>query len=93
MTANDEVSQFIDERCETSGGGTVRKSELYGAYQRWCGEAGMRAKTKAVLGRELAKRGFAVGGAGGAYYKGIGMAADAAESLTREHGDEPDFGF
>src|ERR687893_3040984 len=54
----DVLAAFIEERCIVGSEAWVKFSDLYGAYQHWCGEAGEKAETKRRLGNRLKERGF-----------------------------------
>lgn len=52
---------FLRERCERKPGAFEPTSALYIAYEKWCGQSGERAVSKAAFGVALSERGYATG--------------------------------
>ena len=81
----DVLAAFIEERCIVGSEAWVKFSDLYGAYQHWCEEAGEKAETKRRLGNRLKERGFEPDrGTGNVpIRRGIGLRDDRHPDLER----------
>ena len=56
---NDQVGQFIDERCCTEPAAKCSSKVLHGGYVRWCDDNGHTPVPLSTLGKELQRKGFA----------------------------------
>jgi len=52
---NNTVLGFLEEDCRYDSAGVISKSELYKAYQAWCGDNGSYALGKNNFGKEIKK--------------------------------------
>lgn len=57
----DSIGAFIDELCVVASKAETSSKNLYGAYQRWCEDAGEQSLSQKRLGLQLAERGFESG--------------------------------
>lgn len=55
---SDVIGTFLDDRCEVGDGLSVTKDALYGAYEVWCSNAGLKPMSKIAFGRKVKERGF-----------------------------------
>lgn len=53
------IAAFLADRCGDPGSGDVGSTELYGAYQHWCGLHGCDAMTQRALADRLKPAGYA----------------------------------
>ena len=55
---NDNVSQFLDDRCEVGVYYSVPSSHLYSAYKQWCERSNEHAVTQKEFSPRIENKGF-----------------------------------
>ncbi|MGH3304432.1 MAG: DNA primase family protein [Streptosporangiaceae bacterium] len=76
---SDALGRFLDQRCITGHGLTVRSSELYASWSAWCRAEGAEAGTQTAFCNQLHERGYDSYRSNGIRWKGIGLSAEDAE--------------
>lgn len=76
--ASDTVGRFLEERCLVMTGCTVRSSELYAAWSRWCSAEGEEPGSSKAFTEVMLNRGFDPPEVTrvGRMWHGIGLASD-----------------
>ena len=75
---NDQVGQFLEERCVRGEYATVRVRKLYTAYRRWAEEIGEDVMTERAFGERMLAQGFErKHREDGNWYLGVGLTAEA----------------
>lgn len=70
----DVLADFLNECCEVKKTAETPAGEIYGAYSRWCGDAGERPMSQKSLGQKLQEKGFQKDRTGKKrLWKGIGL--------------------
>lgn len=57
---NDNVSNFISDRCVCEAGSSVSMGDLYNSYKGWCFENAVDPLTNNIFGKDLTSLGFSV---------------------------------
>lgn len=78
----DEVGQFIAERCVIGARYEVRAGELFAEYDTWAKSYNLKAMTQTAFGKRLKKRFPSSPKSGYVTYKGIGLLAGKAQEGT-----------
>jgi len=52
----DEIGQFVDEKCVLDETSEVRAGALYKAYREWCEAGGLKAKNQVIFGTGMKQR-------------------------------------
>lgn len=55
---SDQLGRFLDERCMTMTGATVRSAELYAAWCGWCDTEGIDAGSQTAFSLAVIERGY-----------------------------------
>jgi putative DNA primase/helicase len=77
---SDALRRFIDERCLVGAGFTVRSSELFSAWSKWCANEGEESGTNKAFTEALQIRSFTTRRTNvGVMWSGLGLAAEASE--------------
>ena len=76
---NDQVGQFLEERCVRGEYATVRVRKLYAEYRRWAEEIGEEVMTERAFGERMLARGIGKKHRqDGNWYLGVGLTAEAS---------------
>lgn len=67
----DAIGQFLADVCTLDPDARTIKTQLRGAYERWCGDNGEQPLTAREFGVRLARHGIRRGGAGRSQYVGV----------------------
>lgn len=74
---SDALARFISERCLTGPNFTVRSSELFAAWSKWCTTEGVESGSNKALTESLQNRGYDTRRTNiGAVWQGLGLAAE-----------------
>lgn len=57
----DQVGRFIDDCCVMDPQATVRASDLFAAYRKWCEVVGEKESSQKAFGQRLEEKGFKAG--------------------------------
>ena len=57
-TENDEITQWIEARCDVGDGFTSSMKDLFASYMEWCENSGVQYKSDTNFGRELSRKKF-----------------------------------
>jgi putative DNA primase/helicase len=55
---SDALKRFVDDRCKTGLNFTVRSSELFAAWQKWCATEGVESGSNKAFTESLQNRGY-----------------------------------
>lgn len=80
---NDIIQAFLDECCVQHENGRVRGSEIYSAYQKWCGANGHVPENSTNFGKHLGMQGFAIRKSNGIWRLGLRL-KEEGEDETNE---------
>ena len=85
----DDIGEFILERCELGDGYTILSGDLYAKYYEWCESEKTRAMSKNKFGRRLTQRGLQAtrNPTGSRLWQGIKLATEAWEADGAESFD------
>lgn len=75
----DDIGEFILERCELGDGYTILSGDLYAKYYEWCEAEKTKAMSKNKFGRRLTQRGLQAtrNTAGSRLWEGVKLASEA----------------
>jgi len=74
---SDALKRFLDNRCLTGPNFTVRSSELFAAWSKWCAAEGVETGTNKALTEALQNRGYDTKHTNiGAVWRGLGLEGD-----------------
>jgi putative DNA primase/helicase len=74
---SDALARFIGQRCLTGPHWRIRSSELFTAWQKWCGAEGEEPGSQTAFSTDLTNRGFDKKHTeAGKFWTGLGLAGD-----------------
>ena len=81
---SDALARFIEQRCLTGPHFSVRSSDLFAAWSKWCADEGEPAGTQTAFSTQLVNRGYDKRPTNmGKVWQRIGLAADDGEPDAR----------
>jgi putative DNA primase/helicase len=75
-TAEDQVGQFINDRCVVGSAYRCRATDLYAGYKKWADAVGLRPESQTVFGEQMTKKEFERKTSNGTWYQGIALRND-----------------
>ena len=73
---SDPLSRFLDEKCQRGAMFSVRSSQLFAAYEKWCGTEREDSGTPRSFGDAMKAKGLESYRSNGIHWRGIGLSAD-----------------